>query len=932
MTSREIRQQFISYFAERHGHRFVPSSPVVPHDDPTLLFANAGMNQFKPVFLGAEKRDYTRAVNTQKCIRAGGKHNDLDDVGKDTYHHTFFEMLGNWSFGDYYKREAIEWAWDLLTNVWKLEKDRLHVTVFMGDPVEGLEADREAGELWRKVTDIDPDHIHLGNKKDNFWEMGDTGPCGPNSEIHIDLTPDRSGGRLVNAGDPRVIEIWNLVFIQYNRNAEGRLSPLPNRHVDTGMGFERICAVLQGKTSNYDSDVFTPLMAAIGELAGKRYGRKLDDPVDTAFRVIADHARMSTFAITDGAVPSNKKRGAVLRSVIRRAVRYGYQVMKLQEPFLHKLVPVVVEQMGEAFPELRERRGQVEQTIAGEEADFLKTVDRGLRIFEDAAQRAQAHNGMISGEDLFNLHATLGFPADMTVQIALERGLSADVDEYARLWDEHVKISGRGRRQQAQVAVDLSGFKSTDDSVKYQGFVTEGTVIGWVREGQAERTGRLEEDAQAALLLDRTTFYAEQGGQVGDVGSIQTPTGRFDVSGTERHGEWVLHFGEVAEGHIEPHQRAAVTVDVRRSDTMRNHTATHLLNWALRRVLGEHVEQKGSLVDAEKLRFDFSHPQALTAEEIAHVERLVNERIYADLPVSATVMPLEEAKKLSGVRAVFGEKYPDPVRVVAVGVAPSPPSPSSLGEGRGEGSAAPSEQALTQPSPGRSFAGSGGEGYSNSIEFCGGTHLGRTGEAGFFKIVSEEAVSKGVRRLTAVTGRGAVEFVQRLEGQVRAVQQALSVPLEEAPRRIAALQEEVRGLKKKLASGGGTVDPASAASKLLAEAPNLGEGKLIVGDIPGASDEQLRTAMDSLKKKAGSYAIMLGSADEEAGKVQFVAAVSDDLIKKGLKAGDWVRETAKVAGGGGGGRPQMAQAGGKDVSKLAEALETARGFAEKVLG
>ena len=896
MKSAETRQQFVDYFVKKHGHAFVPSSPVVPMDDPTLLFTNAGMNQFKPIFLGQEKRSYNRAANSQKCIRAGGKHNDLDDVGKDTYHHTFFEMLGNWSFGDYFKEEAILWAWELLTNIYGLDKSRLHATVFMGDPGEGLEADREAFELWKKVTDIDPSHIHWGNKKDNFWEMGDTGPCGPCSEIHIDLTPDKSGGKLVNAGDARVMEIWNLVFMQFNRGADRRLSPLPARHVDTGMGFERLCSVIQNAGSNYDTDVFKPLIDAIAELAHAQYGRQLTDPKDIAFRAIADHARMASFAITDGAVPSNKKRGAVLRSVIRRAVRFGYQVLDLQEPFLHKMVPVVVNQMGEAFPELRKNQAQVSEVIRSEENDFLATIERGLRVFEDAAQRAGSANRIIAGSDVFNLHATLGFPADLTVQLALERNLSADMDEYNRLWGQHVEVSGKGRKQHVQVAVDLSSFGKTDDSLKYQGFTNEGRVLGWVANDQAIHTGRLNEDESAALILDRTTFYAEQGGQVGDFGFIQTATGRFEVTSTQRKGNWVLHVGHVSEGYIEAGQRGEVVVDIRRSDTMRNHTTTHLLNWALKKTLGDHIEQKGSLVDQDKLRFDFSHGQALTAEETIQVERLVNEKIYANLPVSATIVPLADAKNITGVRAVFGEKYPDPVRVIAIGTVD------------------PRQNA----------------GVEHSIEFCGGTHLANTGEAGFFKIVAEEAVAKGVRRVTAVTGRAAVEYIQKLESDARAVQQAVGSSLADAPRRIASLQEEIKTLKKKLASGvSAKVDPVETAGKLMEAAPAIGPGKLIVGEIPGASAEMLLQAMDSLKKKSGSYAILLAAAEED--KVSFVAACSDDLIKLGLKAGDWVREAAKVAGGGGGGRPQMAQAGGKDPAKIGEAVAAAKAFAARIV-
>jgi alanyl-tRNA synthetase len=890
-SSKDIRRQFIEFFTEKHGHTYVPSSPVVPLDDPTLLFTNAGMNQFKPIFLGQEKRDYVRAVNTQKCIRAGGKHNDLDDVGKDTYHHTFFEMLGNWSFGDYFKAEAIQWAWELLTKVWGLDKSRLHATVFMGDPAEGLEADREAAELWRKVTDINPDHIHLGNKKDNFWEMGNTGPCGPCSEIHIDLTPDKSGARLVNGGDPRVMEIWNLVFIQFNRGADGKLQPLPARHIDTGMGFERICAVIQQTGSNYDTDVFSPLMSAIGDLAGAKYGRSLEDPKDIAFRVVADHLRMSSFAIADGGIPSNKGRGSVLRSVIRRAVRYGYQEFKLREPFMHRLVPALVDQMGDVFPELRQRAQAVQEILRGEEADFLEVIDRGLEAFEDAARRAAAHGGRFGGEDLHHLHSTLGFPADMAMQLARDRGLTPDVEAYERIVAKFKEESGRGRKQHHQIAVDLTVFPKTDDSHKYTGLSTEATVAGFVTETNAARAGRLREDAEAALVLNRTTFYAEAGGQVGDVGTITTATGRFDVRGTERKGDVVLHWGEVAEGHIEVGQQALVSVDSSRHDTMRNHTATHLLNWALRKVLGDHVDQKGSLVDAEKLRFDFSHDKAVTPQEIAEVERLVNEKIYADLPVSATIMPLAEAKKLPGVRAVFGEKYPDPVRVISIGT----------------------------EDPRRE------SGIDNSIEFCGGTHLRRTGEAGFFKIVEESAVSKGVRRLTAVTGPAAVRHVQSLDAAVRQITQTLSAPLDQVPARIAALQEEIKSLKKKLATGGaaGAQDPKAFADSLVSAPPGP-----IVAEYKSATPEQMLAAIDSIKKRRPAYAVLLASAGED--KVSFVAAVSDEIIAKGLKAGDWVKEAAKPTGGSGGGRPNLAQAGGKDPSKLAEALEAAKAAAAKV--
>lgn len=904
MTSDQIRRQFLEFFTQRHGHAFVPSSSVVPHDDPTLLFANAGMNQFKPIFLGQEKRSYVRAANTQKCIRAGGKHNDLDDVGRSRRHHTLFEMLGNWSFGDYFKAGAIEMAWELLTVVWKLDPERIHVSVYEGDAKAGIPRDDEAVGLWKAIAGLTDDHIHYFGK-DNFWEMGETGPCGPCTEIYYDRTPDKTGGKDVNGDDPRVMEIWNLVFIQYNRLPGGALEPLPAKHVDTGMGFERICQVLQGKSDNYAIDLWEPLFAAISKLSGLSYGGKFpssdtgasgeEDPDllrDIAFRVIADHVRMATFAITDGAVPSNKKRGAVLRSVIRRAVRFGYQVMGLKEPFLHALQPVVVEQMSETFPELKRNARQVQEIIKGEEVDFLKTIDRGLKVFDEALQKAKASGKPFSGADAFSLHATLGFPVDMTHQLAREKGVDVDVAEYHKLWEAHVKISGQGRRQAVQVAVDLTGFGNTDDLPKYDNAPTTGKLLGWVADDKAITAGRLEEDQSAALVLDKTNFYAEQGGQVGDTGTIRTATGQFDVHFTDRRGNVVLHMGTVIEGHLEAGQPATLQVDPRRIDIMRNHTSTHLLNWALRRVLGGEIDQKGSLVDADKLRFDFSYPKAIGAADLAQVERLVNEKIRENLPVSCTTMPLGEARHLPGVRAVFGEKYPDPVRVVAVGTHDPRTSAST----------------------------------DNSIEFCGGTHLSQTGQAGLFKIVAEEAVSKGVRRVTAMTGRGAIAHMQATDATVKELQQALSAPVDQLSTRIVALQEEIRTLKKKLASGGGGAQGPKEFADQLVGAP---EG-LVVAEYKGASQENMLTAMDSLKKRLGSYAILLASSEDQ--KVSFVAAVSDDLIAKGLKAGDWVREAAKVTGGGGGGRPQMAQAGGKDPAKLDEALKAAEAFAGKALG
>ena len=704
---------------------------MVPFDDPTLLFTNAGMNQFKEVFLGTGTRPYQRAANTQKCIRAGGKHNDLDDVGKDTYHHTFFEMLGNWSFGDYFKKEAIQWAWELLTGVWGMDKTRLHATDYEGSPEEGVPRDDEALELWKTVTDIDHAHVHLGNKKDNFWEMGETGPCGPCTEIHIDRTPDKTGGHLVNKGTPEVIEIWNLVFIQFNRNTDRSLTPLPAKHVDTGMGFERVTAVLQNKTSNYDTDVFSPIMDALGRLTGKTYGGRLDDRVDTGFRVIADHLRMATFAITDGARPGNKKRDAVLRSVIRRAVRFGYQVFDLREPFIFKLGPVVVEQMGGAFPELKGNPEQVAAILRTEEEDFYTTIQRGMVHFEEAAKQGRQSGGRISGEDTANLQTTYGFPKDLTLQMAQELSLTVDEAGYEEAIQKHREISGQGR-DKAVVSAVSGELPLTDDALKYKGLTAKGKIVAWVKDNLVGISGKLLPGDQVGLVVDKTNFYAEQGGQVADKGTITTKTGTFEVADTQRLGASVLHVGRVREGSLKIGQVASLEVSAERADTMRNHTATHLLNWALRKVLGEHIEQKGSLVDANKTRFDFSHNDPLSAEQIAEIERLVNEKVYADLPVTAAQKPLEEAKALPGVRAVFGEKYPDPVRVLVVGAKK------------------PEEATL-----------------DHSIEFCGGTHLTHTGEAGFFKIVSQESfVSKGVRRLTAVTGREALLAVQRLASVV----------------------------------------------------------------------------------------------------------------------------------------------------------------------
>ncbi|HEV3259441.1 MAG TPA: alanine--tRNA ligase [Gemmataceae bacterium] len=885
LTANEIRQQFIDFFFKKHGHSFVPSSSVVPLDDPTLMFANAGMNQFKDVFLGTGTRPYRRAANSQKCIRAGGKHNDLEDVGRDTYHHTFFEMLGNWSFGDYFKKEAIAWAWELLTGVWGLDKARLHVTVFEGDASEGLAPDDDAAELWRTQTDIDPSHIHRGSKKDNFWEMGETGPCGPCSEIHIDRTPDRSGSRLVNAGRPEVIEIWNLVFIHYNRGPDRKLTPLPARHVDTGMGFERITAVVQGKGSNYDTDVFSPIMDAIGKLTGKKYGGKLDDMTDVAFRVIADHLRMLTFAITDGALPGNKGRGSVLRSVLRRAVRFGWQRFNQREPFVHKLVPVLVEHMGAAYPELKANPGRVMEVIRGEEADFLRTIARGLSLFEEAAKQARQHADRIDGKAIFDLHTENGFPPDLTRQMAQERGLTLDMDDYERRMREHEDIS-RHKDAAQQVALNVGGgLPETDDRPKWFGPRTDGVVQGWVSGNHFCGAGTVPAGQEVGLILDRSCFYAEAGGQVGDKGIIRTPTGVFEVTQAVKTGNSTVHLGRVSSGCVEVGQTAQLEVDPQREFTRKNHTATHLLHWALQKVLGEHVEQRGSKVKPDEFTFDFSHTGPVTEAEKAEVERLVNEKVYQDLPVAWRELSIAEARKLPGVRAFFGDKYGDVVRVVEVG-----------------------------------------DGFSR--EFCGGTHLDHTGQIGFFKIVGEEGVGKGVRRLTCVTAREAVAAVQKEDAILADLAGRFRCKPEELPARVEGLQEELKKLQQQLKKGA-VADLQGAADQLLASAAEVGGTKIIVGEMPAGTEEQMRQQIDRLRQKAGSAVVLVGWSEDS--KVQLIAAVTDDLVKKGLHAGKLVGQVAKVVGGGGGGKPTLAQAGGKEPGKLADALQLARELAREQL-
>lgn len=992
-TAAQIRREFIDYFAKKHGHTFVLSSPVVPHDDPTLLFTNAGMNQFKEIFLGQGRRDYTRAVNTQKCIRAGGKHNDLEDVGKDHYHHTFFEMLGNWSFGDYFKAEAIEWAWDLLTNVWGLDKDRLHVTVFEGNEAEGTAPDIEAEEIWKRF--VPADHISRWGKKDNFWEMGETGPCGPCSEIHYNFGDVASGAKLVNAGDPQVIELWNLVFIQFNRapgtkDKPGALSPLPAKHVDTGMGLERLVRILQSVDSNYATDLWTPMFEAIRKHTGAHpYKGSLDDPVDVAYRVIADHIRCLTFAITDGAWPSNEGRGYVLRRILRRAVRHSHQTLQTKGAWLYELVPAVIDSLGEAFPELNDKPDKVAAVIRDEEDGFLRTLDRGLVLFDEAVAQSignavalkkgwvfqcsaigayvrsegpksgdthhlvferpdgneaswnldtrQSHvrefiehyqltNLEIAEEDAFKLHDTYGFPIDLTRIMAEERGMTVDEAGFEKLMDE-ARQRSRGAGRDLDDPFDLldsERLKACDDSLKYvEPFECAALITSLPRSTKPFDTDSAKPGQEIVVATNRTPFYAEQGGQVSDTGTMHTDDGEILITKVHRRGDHIVHIGRVTKGEIVLGKICRMKVDrARRLSIMQNHTSTHLLNFALRAVIGPEEDQKGSLVAPDRLRFDFSSSHAMTSEQIEQTERLVNADIQQELEVYDEVVPFSQAKAIISLRAVFGEKYPDPVRVVSIGV--------------------PLKEVLADPS---------NEQWKEfSIELCGGTHLSETGEATRFIITHEQALAAGVRRIIALTGPAALaadaagnEVESRAQraselddaqlpgefDQITKLLEQLTIGAV-AHNRIEALLEPLKGRMKELRRQA----RAESRSNIVDQARDIAAsvtGSVIVELLLGADKETLRSALDTVRAKHTSAAVMLFTADEIESKVSIVARVPEALIEKGLKAGDWVREAAKACGGGGGGRADMAQAGGKKPDKVPDAIRIAKRYAQKII-
>ena len=867
MTSKEIRQKFLDFFASK-GHTVVPSAPMVVKNDPTLMFTNAGMNQFKDIFLGNSKSKFPRATDSQKCLRVSGKHNDLEEVGHDTYHHTMFEMLGNWSFGDYFKTEAIDWAWELLTEVYGIDKNILYATVFEGSKEDGTSLDTEAREAWLKH--MSTDHIILGNKHDNFWEMGETGPCGPCSEIHIDIRTAEekasgiSGAELVNKGDPHVIEIWNIVFMQYMRMADGHLENLPAKNIDTGMGFERLCAVLQGKNSNYDSDVFTGMLSKIGELSGHRYGESAE--IDVAMRVIADHIRAISFSIADGQLPSNVKAGYVIRRILRRAVRYGYTFLGVNEPFLCRLVPQLIDDMGEAYPELPKQQKLIESVIREEENAFLRTLDRGIKLLDDCMEAA-SESRIISGVDAFKLYDTYGFPIDLTELIATEKGFSVDIPAFEA---ELAKQKERARNATANEFGDWTEYaQGESEFVGYDSLSVSGATL------LRQRTVVQKNKTMLQLVFDRTPFYGEMGGEVGDTGYICSAEGeRIAILNTIKENGLTVHIAEKLPS--DPASRFELSVDAaRRQRIANNHSCTHLLDTALREVVGTHVEQKGSYVSDKSLRFDFSHFEKLTDEQIAAVEKRVNELVRTNLPLEEKRNATMDEAHSMGAIALFGEKYAARVRVVKFGPSVEPP---------------------------------------------GGCHTSATGNLGYFKILSESAIAAGVRRIEAVTGEAAEALVYGMQDIIR-TSKAFFNNVPDLTGAIRRMVEENAAFKKQVEEFA-RFKAAEFARKLGSLAVERNGVKLIVADSVTLSDSDtatMRNAALSLQKELENTALV--AAWESEGKPQLLLMYSNDLVKKGRNAGKDIRDAAKFIQGGGGGQPGLATAGGRDSSGLKDALE-----------
>jgi len=865
-----VRKKFLEFFASK-SHQIVPSAPLVNKNDPTLMFTNAGMNQFKDLFLGNSPVKYPRVADTQKCLRVSGKHNDLEEVGIDTYHHTMFEMLGNWSFGDYFKKDAIAWAWELLTDVYQLPKDRLYVTVFGGDKEEGLAVDDEAYDLWKQI--VPEARIIYGNKKDNFWEMGDAGPCGPCSEIHIDLRTEeeiksKPGKDLVNNDHPQVIEIWNLVFMEFNRLSSGKLEPLPAKHVDTGMGFERLCMAIQGKTSTYDSDVFSPLINFIAHEAGSGYGT--NEKTDIAIRVIADHVRAVAFTIADGQLPSNTGAGYVIRRILRRAVRYGFTFLNFKEPFIYKLVAILSKQMGEVFPEIRQQEDYITRVIQEEEISFLRTLDKGLKRIEIIKNELiQKGEKIISGEQSFELYDTFGFPLDLTSLIARENGLSVDEKGFA---SEMAKQKSRSKADAVKATGDWVEL-SDEDEISFIGYEHLEAQSKLLKYRKLTQKGK----DFFQLVLDKTPFYAESGGQVGDTGYLQFGEEKISVIDTLKENELIVHITDKLPVDTSAECKAVVNA-AKRKLTMNNHTATHLLHAALREVLGKHVEQKGSLVNEKLLRFDFSHFAGMTDEEMAKVEANVNRKIRENISLQELRnIPIEEAKSM-GAMALFGEKYGEFVRVIIFD-------------------------------------------KNYSVELCGGTHVPATGAIGYFKIIAESSVAAGVRRIEALTAEAAEMFVNKNLELLHEVKQILRNP-KDVLQSTRLLAEEKSQLEKKLEAlyqAQASALRASLAEKVISE-----NGlQVVLAKVALPDADKLKQVAYELRNQFSNLFMVL-AADID-GKPQVAVMLGDEVVaQQKFHAGNMIKELAKEIQGGGGGQPFFATAGGKDLSGLDRVLVKAK--------
>lgn len=863
LTAKEIRESFKNFF-ESKGHQIVPSAPMVIKDDPTLMFTNAGMNQFKDIILGNHPAKYKRVADSQKCLRVSGKHNDLEEVGHDTYHHTMFEMLGNWSFGDYFKKDAIEWAWEYLVEVLKLDPNRLYATVFEGNPQENLERDNEAAAIWGQF--LPADRIINGNKHDNFWEMGDTGPCGPCSEIHIDLRSDAereavSGLTLVNQSHPQVIEIWNLVFMQYNRKADGSLEGLPAKVIDTGMGFERLCMALQQKTSNYDTDVFQPIIKEIAQMAGIQYGA--DAQSDIAMRVIADHIRTISFSITDGQLPSNAKAGYVIRRILRRAVRYGYTFLNQKQAFMYKLLPVLISNMGDAYPELVSQKGLIEKVIKEEEESFLRTLETGIRLLDKTMSDAKAAGqNVINGKDVFTLYDTFGFPLDLTELILRENGMTPDIEEF------HAEMQKQKERARNAAAVETGDWivlkEGTTTFVGYDYTEYEVSILRYRQVKQKNQT-------LYQLVLDYTPFYAESGGQVGDTGVIVSEFETLEIIDTKKENNLPVHIAKKLPEQLDAPMMACVDTD-KRAACAANHSATHLLDEALREVLGEHVEQKGSLVTPDSLRFDFSHFQKVTDKEIREVEHLVNAKIRQNIPLTEyRNIPIAEAKELGAI-ALFGEKYGDEVRVIQFG---------------------------------------------KSVEFCGGTHVKATGHIGMMKIVSESSVAAGVRRIEAYTGARVEEMLDTIQDTLTDLK-ALFNNAPDLANAIRKYIDENAGLKKQVDEFMKEKE-AQIKQTLLKNIQEINGIKVIKTCMPIPAEAIKNIAFQLRGEITANLFFVAGTVDAQ--KPLLTVMLSDNLVAGGLNAGKLVKDAAKLIQGGGGGQAHFATAGGKNADGLHAAVD-----------